>query len=137
MMENKKHIVAVTALVKYKDKFLILKRNSREIAYPSKWAFPGGKLERGETVKDVLKREIKEETGLDVKEEKEFLGDYTFIRPDGHNVVGFTFLIEVKDDEVRLSNGFEDFKWISPEDLGNFDHIEGMEEDVKKAFRLV
>ncbi len=133
-MENKKHIVAITAVIKYNDKFLIVKRNSKEIAYPGKWTIPGGKAEKGESIIDVLKREIKEEVGLDIGDEKEFLRDYTFVRPDKHNVIGFTFLVTASSDDVRLGEDFEDFKWILPHELKDYDHIEGIKEEIKKAF---
>src|SRR3989338_1731393 len=100
-MDDKKHIVAVTAFIKNKsgNKFLIVKRNTNEIAYPGKWAFPGGKLEKGETLLKTLKREVLEEVGLEIDENKHYLKDYTFIRPDGHNVD----CIPGMDEEVKLA----------------------------------
>ncbi len=133
-MENKKHIVAITAIVKFGDKFLILKRNPHEIAYPGKWTVPGGKMERGEIVMDALKREIKEETGLEIEDKKKFLRDYTFVRPDGHNVIGLVFLVDALSDEIILNEDFDDFKWILPAELKDYDHIEGIKYDIKEAF---
>ncbi len=135
-MDNKKHIVAITALIKNKakDKFLIIKRHKNEIAFPGKWAFPGGKVERGQTVLETLKREVLEEVGLEIGDYKKYLEDYTFVRPDGHNVVGFCFEVIAKSENVKISKDFEDFKWIKPEELSSFDHIEGMEEEVSIAF---
>ena len=135
-MENKKHIVAITALIKNKkgDKFLVVKRHKDEIAYPGKWAFPGGKVEKGHTVLETLKREVKEEVGLEIRNHKRFLKDYTFVRPDGHNVVGFTFEVVAKSEKVSISPDFEDYKWIKPEELPSLDHIKGMDEEVMVAF---
>ena len=136
-MENKKHIVAITAFIKNikGDKFLIIKRHRNEIAYPGKWSFPGGKVERGQTIIETLRREVKEEVGLEIEDYKEYLRDYTFVRPDGHNVVGFSFLVRAKSENVCLSKDFEDFKWIRPEELSNFDHIKGIENAVKLVFK--
>lgn len=135
-MDDKKHIVAVTALIKNQkgDKFLMLKRNKNEIAYPGKWALPGGKIEKGETIMNVLKREVAEETGLKIEDYKQFIGDYTFIRPDGHNVVGLTFVVKAKSDDVVMSSDFEDYKWLTPQGLKNIDYIKGTEKEVEVAF---
>lgn len=135
-MEDKKHIVAITALIKNKagDKFLIVKRHKNEIAFPGKWAFPGGKVEKGQNILETLKKEIMEEVGLEIEDFKKFLKDYTFIRPDGHNVVGFCFEVITKTEDVTISEDFEDFKWITPEELLDFDYIKGMEEEVKNVF---
>jgi len=132
-MENKKHIVAITAIVKYEDKFLITKRNSNEIVYPGKWTIPGGKLEKGELIINTLKREVKEEVSLDIKNKKEFIRNYTFIRLDGYNVIRLTFLVTTINN-VKLSNELEDFKWIFPRELKEYNCIEGIKKDIKKAF---
>lgn len=137
-MENKKHIVAISALIKNKsgDRFLIIKRNKAEIAFPNKWCFPGGKAEIGETIMAVLRREILEEVGLEIEDDKNFIRDYTFIRPDGHNVIGFCFMVKSKSDEVKISQEFEDYRWITPEELGDYDYIDGMEKEAQIAFGL-
>ncbi len=134
--DKKKHIVAISALVKNKkgDRVLVIKRSKNEIAYPGKWAFPGGKVEPGERIIDTLKREVMEEAGLEIEDDKQFITDYTFVRPDGHNVVGFSFLVKAKSHNVKISKDFDDYKWISPEELINLDHIKGMEEEVREAF---
>lgn len=136
-MDNKKHIIAVTAFIKNHvgDKFLIVKRSNNEIAFPGKWAFPGGKVEKGETILEALKREVLEEVGLEIEEYKEYLKDYTFVRPDGHNVIGICFIVMAKNDNVRISNkDFEEFSWVTPKELNDYDYITGMEEEVKLAF---
>ncbi len=135
-MDDKKHIVAVTAFIKNKegDKFLVVKRNKNEIAYPGLWSFPGGKVEKKETVFQALQREVAEEVGLEIEEHKKFIKDYTFVRPDGHNVVGFCFEVVAKSENVRLSPEFEDWKWITPGELVSLRHIDGMEEEVMIVF---
>ena len=136
-MENKKHIVAVNALIKNqnKDKFLVIKRHKNEIAYPGKWAFPGGKVEKGQNVLEALKREVFEEVGLEIEDSRKFLNDFTFLRPDGHNVIGFVFEVIAKSEDVNLSDEFEDYKWVSPKEFNNLDFIQGMDNEVKLAFK--
>jgi len=135
-MDNKKHIVAITALIKNKEgtKFLVVKRSKKEIAYPKKWSLPGGKLEKGEDVLETLKREVLEEVGLEIKDSKKYLKDFTFIRPDGYNVVGFSFEVTAKSENVNLSKDFEDYKWVSPEELMKLDYIPKIEGEVNIAF---
>jgi 8-oxo-dGTP diphosphatase len=137
-MEKKKHIVNITAVIKNPsgDKFLIVQRSKHEIAYPGKWGFPGGKVEKGETITDTLKREILEEVGLEIENEKEYILDYTFVRPDGHNVVGMCFAVKAKSEDVKLlSKDFDDYKWIHPNELKDFDHVERMDEVIELAFK--
>ena len=56
----------VGACISDGEKFLIAQRSKKQ-GYEGKWEFPGGKVEQGETDQEALRREIKEELGLDIK----------------------------------------------------------------------
>ena len=49
--------------------------NSKKKPYPGFWNLPGGKLEKGESTEDCIKREIKEELGVKLTSLK-FIGTY-------------------------------------------------------------
>ncbi|HLS95003.1 (deoxy)nucleoside triphosphate pyrophosphohydrolase [Sphingobacterium allocomposti] len=54
------------AVIEHNDKILICQR-SAQMKLPLKWEFPGGKIEAGERKEDCLKREIREELGLEIE----------------------------------------------------------------------
>ena len=53
------------AIIVYNDKILICQR-SAAMKLPLKWEFPGGKIELDESKEDCLRREIREELGIDI-----------------------------------------------------------------------
>jgi len=57
--------VAVGVLIGARGRFLLTSRPAGKV-YAGWWEFPGGKLERGETVEAALARELHEELGIDV-----------------------------------------------------------------------
>lgn len=100
--------ITVTFLIEYKKKFLIISRGSNERNFPSLWAFPGGKCEIGETIVDTIRREITEETALEISDQCRFLNSYFFKR-----TVGVAFLVRAISNKVILASDISDFKWIS------------------------
>jgi mutator protein MutT len=128
MDESKLHILAISAVIRNEEgKFLVVKRGDHETAFPGKWAFPGGKLERGETILDCVRREVMEEAGIEIEDGIKYLDDYTFVRPDNLNVIGLRFLAKAKSFDVRLSGDFDGFRWVSGKELGQMDCIDDME----------
>ncbi len=134
---NKIHIVAVVAVIRNSEgKYLVLKRRDDEIAYPGMYTFPGGKVENNDTTEETLEKEALEEANLKLKPGKILLKDKSYLRPDGQTAKFFSYLCEVENpDEIKISEDFTDYKWVSIQDLANLKHV-GIEEELVKAEAL-
>ncbi len=131
---NKLHIVAVTMVIPNQaGKFLLVRRSEREIAFPGKWALPGGKIEDDDSVMETLKKEALEEVGLVIDDRRVYLNDGHFIRPDDQTVKVFTYLVFPKTYQVNISDDFTDYQWVSLEELANFDCLTNLRFELEKA----
>ena len=68
--------IVLTGILKDDDLLLAVKRNENDDMFPGAWEFPGGHLEEGETIKEGLFREIKEELGISL-DAKPIITNYT------------------------------------------------------------
>src|SRR3989339_969546 len=92
------------AVIKKGNKYLIGLRAINAVYFPLHWDLPGGKLEPNEDPFLGIAREVKEETGLEVKPTK-ILGTYEFDLDDkGENTHRFTiYATDFIAGEPRLS----------------------------------
>lgn len=60
--------LTVDCIIKIDNKIVLIKRKNP----PYGWAIPGGFVDEGETVEDAVRREMKEETNLDLSNMKQF-----------------------------------------------------------------
>jgi 8-oxo-dGTP diphosphatase len=105
--------VGVRSLVVYNRKILLLKRNGG-----GHWESPGGRLDFGEDLHTALRREIKEETGLDDIRIEKLLFAVTFIGfENGKQDVGLWYLSHTNSDKVILSHEHTDFIWADKEKI--------------------
>lgn len=107
--------ITVKAIVIYNDKVLALKKVKPSTDGYGYWEMPGGGLEYGETPHEALIRELKEETGLDIKIIKPVY-TFTAIRPN-YQTVGIGFLTIPTNDDVHLSNEHTDYKFLTKDEL--------------------
>jgi len=78
------------------------------------WDLPGGFLEEGEAPLDGLRREFREETGLEV-EPLAWVG--AFVDPyDGNYVLGLTWIVEA-EGEPSAADDVEELAWFRPDEL--------------------
>jgi phosphoglycolate phosphatase-like HAD superfamily hydrolase/8-oxo-dGTP pyrophosphatase MutT (NUDIX family) len=80
------------------------------------WGIPGGKIERGETSEDALKREILEETQLTISDirfvmNQDCIDSPEFIRPE--HFILLNYLAKASSHEVILNEEAEKFRWLS------------------------
>lgn len=106
-------LVAVGGLISEDGKFLLVKRSKPPNA--GTWAIPGGKVEYGETVQEALKREIMEETGLQVEPEK--VVALVQIIKEGFHYVIFDFSCKVIGGKLEASSDAKDSKFFSLEEI--------------------
>ena len=134
---NKLHIVAVVAVIRNSEgKYLVLKRRDDEIAYPGMYTFPGGKVEDNDTTEETLEKEALEEANLKLKPGKILIKDKSYLRPDNQTAKFFSYLCEAENPaDIKISEDFTDYKWVTAEDLKNLPHV-GIEEEIKKAETL-
>ena len=88
----------VIGIVNYKDQLLMIKRAKKEGNLV--WAFPGGKVEKGETKEEACIREVYEETGINVSIIKLF-GER--IHPETGAIITY-FLCEQKNGQLMIQN---------------------------------
>lgn len=60
--------LTVDCIIRYKQGIVLIQRRHP----PEGWALPGGFCEIGETVEDAVRREVREETGLELEGLKQF-----------------------------------------------------------------
>lgn len=63
---NDQAMYGVLGIIREDGRLLIIQR-SKHVRVPLVWCFPGGEIESGETQKDALVREMKEELGVEVE----------------------------------------------------------------------
>ena len=81
------------------------------------WAFPGGKPEYGEDLEEAVKREVKEETNLNV----ESLGTvFAKTYPEKMELLSIYYLCEVKDGKEKAGDDFIELKWVKPAELEKY-----------------
>jgi len=95
---------------------VLLIQRSADDHYPNIWEFPRGRCDKGDKNKliECLKREVKEETGLDVIVLK-YINRYEYISDKGkRKSIQYNYLCKMKtpNQKVKLSKEHSDYKWV-------------------------
>lgn len=140
----------VSALILSNDHKLLMgmKDPSKGGVYPDCWHIPGGGVDEGETFEEALKREVLEETGIDISayqiklipfagsglaEKTLKTGERVLCRMEFNN---FEVCInDKKAAEIKLNptDDLVKMKWFDLEELKNVKHIPGGQEFLIKA----
>jgi 8-oxo-dGTP diphosphatase len=123
-------ITTVTAAVIERNGRVLICRRRLDQDHPGKWEFPGGKLEPGEEPAESLRRELREELGIEAKIGPE-ITRYEY-RYAGRKPIRLVFfrVTEFKGDPDYSQ--FDQVEWTSPADLPGYDFLEGDVEFVRE-----
>jgi 8-oxo-dGTP diphosphatase len=112
-------LVGVGAVIVQNQRVLLIRRGQAPLL--GEWSLPGGVLECGETLREAVVREAREETGL-VVETGEMLGVYErVIRGDEGRVryhyVLIDFLCHSAGGELEAASDAADVRWFTADEL--------------------
>ena len=80
----------------------------------SSWSLPGGAVEKGETLKQAVVRESKEETGLTVEVDSVIAINEAIFKVKGHHALFITFRARIIGGEISIQDKEEilEIKWV-------------------------
>lgn len=150
LKDKELHRITSTAIIYKNHKYLLLQRSFEKKAFPGKWTVPGGGLEVDDYINTPkttsdhwyfaivksLRREIKEETNLEVGKIK-YLLDIAFIRPDGIPAIILSFYCPYKSGEVKLDEDNVNHAWVTDEEAKNYDLVEGLLEEIEMVEKIL
>jgi nucleoside triphosphatase len=115
MPEQKYPEPTVGALILNPEGELFLMRSHK---WRGKYVVPGGHIELGEKMEDALRREVKEETALDVYDVgflcfQEFVYDEAFWKQ--RHFIFFDYVCRTDSADVRLNDEAEEYVWVTPD----------------------
>jgi 8-oxo-dGTP diphosphatase len=128
-------LVGVGAVIVRDGRVVIVERSTEPLK--GQWSVPGGALEVGETLRQCAAREALEETGLEV-EATEVLDvfDSIYADPDGrtrYHYVLIDFYCRVVGGELKVGSDAAQARWVTSEELGNFNVAETAQKVIRKA----
>lgn len=136
-MENSKPTfplptIGIGAVVMNPDGQVLLIKRDQPPAH-GLWSIPGGKQEAGETMVEACRREVLEETGLEV-----LVFNILAVverRLEGFHYVIIDFFAVYRGDgsELAAQSDVSEACWVSPADLGRFALVPGLEAIVRSA----
>jgi len=113
--------IRATGILIENEKILLVQQRLSE---KRGWSLPGGKMEHGETLEAGLMREMKEETGLDVRIER--LLYVCDVEASGRKLLHITFLLKRTDGSIQMptnefdENPISDVRFVPLSDLENY-----------------
>ena len=148
--EDQAHYVAVTGILIKDNQYLITKRSAFEKAFPNRWTVPGGKVKTSDyklrlkdtvdswynILENALRREIKEETGLEIKNIG-YVVSLVYIRDDNIPCLVISFFAEPANDvTIVLDKSLSEYVWVTLEEAKKYDLISGIYDELSQVDKI-
>lgn len=126
-MPGKPYKLAVRAVIfDEQRRCLLIRRSSANKSFVGTWEWPGGKADPGETFDEAVRREVKEETGLDIALTG-VAGAYRIEMAD-KNLAVLCLEAVSAGGILRMSEEHDDSAWVPVADLSKWNLTAGFRE---------
>jgi 8-oxo-dGTP diphosphatase len=145
------HEVVITSIIVKKGKYLITRRSLNKKRFPGMWTVPGGHLEISDYInlpkdtkyywynvlEQVLKREVKEEVGIEIKN-AEYVTSLATIHPDGNPSLVISCMAEYSKGDIKLQHDETDkFEWVTLKEAKKYKLIDGIYDELVMAEKQI
>jgi ADP-ribose pyrophosphatase YjhB (NUDIX family) len=132
-------IIGVGAVIIRADRVLLVRRATEPLK--GEWSVPGGVLELGEKLRDGIRREVLEETGLEV-EPGEVLDVFDSIFRDEQGRTQYHYVLidyrcRLLLGEAKAGSDVSEVRWVQEVELAAMGLRDSIEQVVRKGFRRV
>ena len=84
---------------------------------PNPWDIVGGRIDAGSTLLEHLKREIKEEAGLDIVSEPRLIAAQDILRLPEKHIVRLSYIAETEGEPVLDTSENTEYKWVTVSEI--------------------
>jgi len=128
-------IVGVGGVVVHRRRALLIRRAAEPLK--GQWSIPGGMLELGEGLAEGVRRELKEETGLDV-EPVEMVAVFDRITREGERVkyhyVIVDYVCRLEGGQLKPASDVTDARWVRREEMPEYNLTEMATKVILQSF---
>lgn len=111
----------VTCAILIEGGKVLVTQRSRQMPHPLKWEFPGGKVKEGENAEVCIRREIREELGIEVSVEKQLASVTHLYETKALELI--PFICHHLEGVIELAE-HSAYKWLPIEELEDLDWLE-------------
>jgi 8-oxo-dGTP pyrophosphatase MutT (NUDIX family) len=140
-----KIMFAQKAFIINDGKLLLIRKSENAPIEPNKWEVPGGRINFGESIEDHIKREVKEEVGIDIEVGEPF-DIWTFFIDSSQNadktqVVVVARFCKPKSLNINFlghdeTDYISEYYWLPVQEVLKYDLISNMIPTIKKCIDL-
>ncbi|MBI2056295.1 MAG: NUDIX domain-containing protein [Candidatus Sungbacteria bacterium] len=112
-------------------KFLVLKASYKGL----RWDLPGGAVEIPEEHETALRREVKEEAGIDIDNIIPLVVETAYNKDEDNYVLFIGYRCKAVNGDVKLNNEHTEFRWVTKDEFMELETTPYLKDFVSKSLR--
>lgn len=132
--KNISYYIGAHAWIRRDDKVLLMRRNDAKAYMPGKWDIPGGTLEAGEDPVETIIREVREETGINIRVNNIRYAYSNKVELPLRQTLQLVYDAEYISGDVTLNpREHTEYKWVREDEVAGYNLINFVSEMLKQT----